>query len=95
MSSKRFGMIVAVAFVLTMLLVCLVPMMESYHECEGEDCPICHLFFVFSNVMAALKLALPVCLAILLFAAIVIIAKHCGLLYPASTLINDKTKLSN
>lgn len=95
---KRIGaFLLCVVFVLIMLVSSVYTIHEAGHDCSGEDCPICQMIAVNSQLLRLIGAAvlLLVSLMGILRTGLVLHDTHKHSVPVLGTLVNRKIRLNN
>ncbi len=83
---------IAVVLLCAMLFASAMPLLESFHDCCGEDCQVCQVFFAFHNLVNSLKTTLVALVAFAVVLAIVLTSSTAK--RRSHTPVSDNIKLS-
>lgn len=93
---KSMAIFLIVAVLMFLLLSLHLIAHEAYHECAGDDCPICALIQISTNGLRELSSGAPVTAAIAAIVFFSLMVQTCASENSAvSTPVSRKTRLNN
>lgn len=93
---RYMALVLSVMMVLGLLFAQLFIALESEHECDGDECPICTCIEICINIINSTKDAIRSSVPVFLFVAFVYVSHYimfCGI--RKQTLVSQKVRMND
>ncbi len=94
---KTYSVVLALFLLVFVILTIVLETAESAHECDGENCPICHLLMITQDNLLLLGLNFSIaalCISVFM-AATECVSRILNIPIVTRTLISQKVRLND